>query len=72
MSHQGLPPTPGDQGVGGDPWRVIGYLIAGVAFYGILGWLADTWFGTSFLVGVGIVLGAVLGVYLTYARFGKQ
>lgn len=53
----------------GDPWRAVGYLLSGVAFYGFLGWLADRWLGTSFLVAVGIVLGAGLGLYLTYARF---
>lgn len=53
----------------GDPWRAVGYLLSGVAFYGLLGWLADRWLGTSFLVAVGIVLGAALGLYLSHARF---
>jgi F0F1-type ATP synthase assembly protein I len=53
----------------GDPWHAFGYLVAGVAFYGLLGWLADQWLGTSFLVAVGILLGAGLGVYMTWARF---
>jgi F0F1-type ATP synthase assembly protein I len=43
--------------------------VAGVAFYGLLGWLADKWLGTSFLVAVGILLGAGLGVYATWSRF---
>jgi ATP synthase protein I len=55
--------------VTGDPWHAFGYLVAGVAFYGLLGWLADSWLGTSFLVGVGILLGAGLGVYATWSRF---
>ena len=37
--------------------------------YGLAGWLLDQWLGTSFLLPVGIVLGAVLGVYLTWVRF---
>ena len=53
----------------GDPWHAFGYLVSGVAFYGVLGWLADRWLETSFLVAVGIVLGAVLGVYATWSRF---
>ena len=53
----------------GDPWHAFGYLVSGVGFYGLLGWLADRWLGTSFLVAVGIVVGAVLGVYLTWSRF---
>lgn len=36
----------------GDPWHAFGYVVAGVAFYGFLGWLADRWLGTTFLVAV--------------------
>lgn len=53
----------------GDPWQAFAYLVSGVALYGLLGWLADRWLGTSFLVAVGILLGAFLGVYLTWSRF---
>ena len=56
----------------GDPWHAFCYLVAGVAFYGFLGWLADRWLGTSFLVAVGIVLGAALGVYMTWSRFSIE
>lgn len=51
-----------------DPWQAVGYLVSGVGFYGFLGWLADRWLGTSFLVAIGIVVGAGLGVYLTWVR----
>ena len=54
---------------GGDPWHAFGYLVSGVFVYGVLGWLADRWLGTSFLVAVGILVGAVLGLYLTWNRF---
>jgi ATP synthase protein I len=53
----------------GDPWHAVSYLVTGVGVYGLVGWLLDEWLGTSFLLPVGIVLGAVLGVYLTYVRF---
>lgn len=53
----------------GDPWHAFGYLVSGVLLYGLLGWLADQWLGTSFLVGIGIVFGASLGLYLTLTRF---
>ena len=56
----------------GDPWHAFGYLVSGVAFYGLLGWLADRWLGTSFLVAVGILFGAVLGVYMTWSRFKQE
>jgi ATP synthase protein I len=60
--HDGPPP--------GDPWHAFGYLVAGVLFYGAVGWVLDRWLGTSFLVVIGILLGAGLGIYMTFARFG--
>lgn len=56
----------------GDPWHAFGYLVAGVALYGFLGWLADRWLGTSFLVAIGILVGATLGIYQTFARFRQD
>lgn len=56
----------------GDPWIAFGYLVAGVAFYGLLGWLADRWLGTTFLVAVGILLGAGLGLFMTWSRFATK
>lgn len=53
-----------------DPWRAFSYLVAGVLLYGVLGWLADRWLGTSFLVAVGILLGAGLGMYMVFKTFG--
>jgi ATP synthase protein I len=53
----------------GDPWHAFGYVVSGVALYGFLGWLADRWLGTTFLVALGIVAGATLGLYLTFSRF---
>ncbi|MBD8870102.1 AtpZ/AtpI family protein [Nocardioides donggukensis] len=56
----------------GDPWHAFGYLVSGVAMYGLLGWALDQWWDTSFLVVVGILLGAGLGIYMTWARFNRQ
>lgn len=53
----------------GDPWNAFGYLVSGVLLYGLIGWGLDRWLGTSFLVAVGIILGAALGTYQTYKRF---
>ena len=50
--------------------RVLSYLIAGVAFYGLLGWLGDHFLGTGFLLPIGIVVGAALGCYVIIRRFG--
>ncbi len=51
--------------------RVLSYLIAGVALYGALGWLADWLLGTGFWLPVGIVLGAASAVYTIIRRFGR-
>lgn len=53
----------------GDPWHAFGYVSGGVLFYGALGWFADRWLGTTFLVAIGILFGAGLGIYATIARF---
>ena len=51
--------------------RVLSYLIAGVALYGGLGWLADHLLGTAFWLPLGIVLGAAFAVYTIIRRFGR-
>jgi F0F1-type ATP synthase assembly protein I len=44
-------------------------VVSGVGVYGALGWLCDRWLGTTFLVAVGILVGATFGIYMTFARF---
>ena len=71
MSQQSPPPaTPGDHPQG-DPWHAFGYIVSGVGVYGVLGWLADRWLGTTYLVAIGILVGAGFGIYMTFARFNK-
>ncbi len=55
----------------GDPWHAFGYLVSGVGIYGLLGWLLDRWWETSFMVVIGILVGAGLGIYMTFARFNR-
>ena len=70
MSQQSPPPAiPDDDRPKGDPWHAFSYIVSGVAVYGVLGWLADRWLGTAFLVAVGILVGAAFGIYMTFARF---
>ncbi len=69
MTKQDLPSHTPERGPQGDPWHAFGYVVSGVALYGLVGWGADQWFGTSFLVAIGILFGAVLGIYLTISRF---
>ena len=75
MSQQKPPSAPDDETPQetpqGDPWHAFGYLVSGVLMYGLLGWLVDQWWGTSFMVVVGILAGAALGIYMTFARFNR-
>jgi F0F1-type ATP synthase assembly protein I len=43
-----------------------------MVLYGGLGWLADRWLGTGFLAVTGIVVGGVLGLWLTVLRFTRS
>lgn len=71
MARQ-LPPTAGsDDTPKGDPWHAFGYVVSGVGLYGLAGWVLDRWLGTTFLVAIGILIGAGFGIYMTYARFNK-
>ena len=53
MTQQNPGSAPDEPSPAGDPWHAFGYLVSGVAIYGFLGWLADRWLGTSFLVASG-------------------
>jgi len=71
MAPQLPPPAGPDESPKGDPWNAVGYIVSGVALYGLAGFALDRWLGTSFLVAIGILVGAGLGIYMTYARFNK-
>lgn len=62
------PAGPGEP-PGGDPWAAFGYLVSGVVFYGGIGWGLSVWLHASFLLPIGIVVGAGLGMYMVIARF---
>ncbi len=71
MARENPPPAGPDDSPKGDPWHAFGYIVSGVAVYGLVGWLLDRWLGTMFLVAIGILVGAGFGIYMTYARFNK-
>jgi ATP synthase protein I len=52
-------------------WAVFSYLIAGMIFYGGLGWLIGHWTHLSILFPVGMLTGLVLGIVLILYRYGK-
>lgn len=61
-----LPATPRVDG-----WSAMSHLMAGVLLWGGIGWAAARWLGVPALTGLGIVVGAALGVLLVYVRYGK-
>lgn len=65
-----LPGQPAPFRGGGDPWAAFGYLVAGVAVYGAIGYGFGAWLHARFLTAVGVVLGAALGLYLVIRQFG--
>ena len=50
-------------------WTAVSYLIAGIGFWGFMGWLADRWLH---LPGVGLMVGMLIGgagaIYLIVKR----
>ena len=62
---------PAYPGGDGDAWAVVSYLIAGVGFWGLVGWLLDRWLDTSWLVMIGVFVGFAGAFYLIIRRFGK-
>lgn len=67
------PPSAGPPGREADQaWRSFAYLLSGPLVYGGLGWLADRWLGTGFLLPVGLVGGMALSLYLIWFRYGTH
>ena len=50
---------------------VLSYILAGLIFYGGLGWVGDYFFKTSWLLPVGLILGLVFSLYLIIKRYGS-
>ena len=57
----------------GTGWAITATMIGGIAVWGSLGYLADRLLGITprILTALGMVLGAGLGTYLVYLRYGK-
>ena len=57
----------------GKAWSIIGTLLAGLAVWGGIGFVVDrlTGFHGLFL-GIGLVVGAIGGVYLVLVRYGRE
>lgn len=61
--------TPTTRPVSTDPWAAFGSIVSGVVVYGAAGWGLGHWLGATWLLPVGVLVGAVLGTYSVIARF---
>ena len=53
-------------------WAITSTLIAGMLVFGFIGFVVDRLTGTNrIFTGIGIIVGAALGVYHVYARYGR-
>jgi len=55
-----------------DGMGVLAYILAGLLFYGGLGWVGDHFLNTSWLLPVGLILGLISGIYLIIKRYGRD
>lgn len=55
-----------DQGL-----AILSYLFAGIGLYGGLGWLADHFLHSSFLLPVGMIFGMAVSIYVIIKRYGS-
>ncbi|HYN29678.1 MAG TPA: AtpZ/AtpI family protein [Dermatophilaceae bacterium] len=53
-------------------WNVVSYLLSGPILFGGIGHGLDLWWGTSWLVAVGILAGMALSMYLVWFRYGTS
>lgn len=67
------PGGPGKRPDGGAyaAYSALGYLLAGLLFWGGVGFALDRWLGTTFLVLIGMLVGGAAAMYLIYVRYGK-
>ncbi|MBA3488956.1 MAG: AtpZ/AtpI family protein [Longispora sp.] len=70
MSDKQKPSNRRDEAAGANlGWSAVGYLIGGIAVWGLAGWLVDKWLGWDGIgAGVGSILGAVGGIYLVFRK----
>ncbi len=52
-------------------WSVFSYLISGMAFYGVLGWLVGRATHIGILFPLGMIVGLVLALVLIIFRYGR-
>lgn len=55
-----------------DGWGVLSYVLAGMLFYGGIGWLLSSHFHQPWIFAVGMLVGLGASVYLIVKRYGSS
>jgi ATP synthase protein I len=64
------PPDPHTENPG---WAIFSYMLAGMAFYGAVGWALGKWvIHSALLFPLGMVVGLALAIALVILRFGRS
>jgi ATP synthase protein I len=50
---------------------IFSYLLSGMLFYGVIGWLVARWTHLSFIFPVGMIAGLVLAIVLILYKYGR-
>jgi ATP synthase protein I len=68
----GQPPKRPDDAAGANMgWTAVGYLLAGMAVWGFVGWLVDQWLKwEGIATAIGIIVGMALAIYLIVRKLG--
>ena len=53
-------------------WTIFSYLIAGMVFYGGLGWLIGHWTHIAVIFPIGMLVGLGIGVFAVIYKYGRQ
>jgi hypothetical protein len=52
-------------------WNALSLLLAGLVFWGGIGWLVGRWLDNQLFTAAGILLGTGLALYLVWIRYGR-
>jgi ATP synthase protein I len=52
-------------------WAIFSYLLAGMLFYGGVGWLISRWTHLAIIFPVGMIVGLALAIVLIVYKYGR-
>ncbi|WP_326636520.1 hypothetical protein OG884_24360 [Streptosporangium sp. NBC_01755] len=71
MSEQERRPESDGRDFANAAWSVPSYILSGIILYGGGGWLLSRWTGVAVFTPIGVIVGAVLAIYLVYRKYGR-